>query len=373
MAENKWYAPDDPDLIDSPALLVYPERIAHNIREMIRIAGSPDRLIPHVKTHKMSAVVKLQLEAGIRRFKCATIAEAEMLAAAGAEEVIMAYQLTAPKALRFLQLVRKYPAVLFASLVDNRDSAELLNSLFSRQGITAAVFIDVDNGMHRTGFPAEHPLVDFYREVSSLPFIHCRGFHVYDGHIHEKDFNRRKAACESAFAPVAAAVRSMVAAGLPKPEVIAGGTPTFPFHAQNPDVYCSPGTPVLWDRGYGDLLEEQPFLPAAVLMTRIISKPAPGLLTTDLGHKAVAAENPPEKRVSFLNLKNYKVVSQSEEHLVVEVDEDSWENRNIGDVLYALPFHVCPTVALFGEVQVVENGEITNQWKVDARNRKISI
>lgn len=373
MADNKWYAPDDSQLIDSPALLLYPERIAHNIRGMIRVAGSPDRLVPHVKTHKMSRVVKMQLDAGIRRFKCATIAEAEMLASSGAKEVLLAYQLNDAKALRFLQLVRKYPSVGFASLVDNRDSAELLNSLFSRQRITAAVYIDLDNGMHRTGYPVDHPIVDFHREVSSLPFIRCRGFHVYDGHIHEKDVDRRRAACVAAFAPIAAALKEMADAGMAKPEVIAGGTPTFAFHAANPDVYCSPGTPLLWDKGYGDLLGELPFLPAAVLLTRIISKPAPGLLTTDLGHKSVAAENPPDKRVFFLNLEGYSVVSQSEEHLVLEVPQGTWENRQIGDALYALPFHICPTVALFAEVQVIENGERTDVWKVDARGRKIAV
>jgi D-serine deaminase-like pyridoxal phosphate-dependent protein len=373
MIENNWYTLDDPGQTDSPALLIYPWRIRQNIGEMIRIAGSPQRLMPHIKTHKMSAVVKMQLEAGIRRFKCATIAEAEMLAATGAKEVLLAYQLSAPKALRFMKLIREYPEVDFSSLVDNTGSVAMLNDLFAGDGTTASVFIDVDNGMHRTGFPAGDTLADFYKKVAAFPFIHCRGLHVYDGHIREKDFKKRRAATEAAFAPVTRAVKAIREAGLPRPEVIAGGSPTFPVHALNPEVICSPGTSLLWDKGYGDLLAEQPFLQAAVLLTRVLSKPQDGNLTTDLGHKSVAAENPIDQRVFFLNMENYEVISQSEEHLGLKIDQALWKEIKVGDVLYGIPYHICPTVALYDEVEVVENGHVTGQWKVEARTKKISV
>jgi D-serine deaminase-like pyridoxal phosphate-dependent protein len=118
-------------------------------------------------------------------------------------------------------------------------------------------------------------------------------------------------------------------------------------------------------------LPEQPFEFAAVLMTRIISKPAPGLITTDLGHKSVAAENPISKRIFFLNLSDYEVRSQSEEHLVVEVKD--WENLHVGDVLYGVPYHICPTVALYDEAAVVENGNVVDKWNVVARKKKITV
>lgn len=125
MINHLWYSLNNPNQIDSPALLVYPDRIQQNIQEMIRIAGSPDRLFPHVKTHKMSEVIKMQIKAGITHFKCATIAEAEMLAKTNAKNILMAYQLNEPKALRFIQLIKQYPQIHFASLVDNMDSAKM--------------------------------------------------------------------------------------------------------------------------------------------------------------------------------------------------------------------------------------------------------
>ena len=131
MKEKKsWYELNHPEAIDSPALLIYKDRVASNIQTMIRIAGDANRLVPHVKTNKMAEVVKMQLQAGITQFKCATIAEAEMLADAGAKNIVLAYQLTQPKALRFLTLIKKCPAVYFASLIDNVESAKMLNDLF---------------------------------------------------------------------------------------------------------------------------------------------------------------------------------------------------------------------------------------------------
>jgi len=119
------------------------------------------------------------------------------------------------------------------------------------------------------------------------------------------------------------------------------------------------------------LLQEQSFEFAAVLLTRVISKPAPGLITTDLGHKSVAAENPISKRIFFLNLEDYEVKSQSEEHLVVSVKD--WKDIQIGDALYGIPYHICPTVALYDEANVIEKGAIVDTWKIEARKKRITI
>lgn len=373
MSQKEWYTLTNPDLTDSPALLIYPNRIQENIQEMVKIAGDANRLVPHIKTHKMPEVVKLQMKAGIHRFKCATIAEAEMLATTGVDEIILAYQLNTSKALRFLQLIKQFPHIRFASLIDNMSSAQLLNNLFAKEGFTARVYIDIDDGMHRTGFPVDGEIIGLYKQVNSLTKIQCLGFHVYDGHFHDKAFPERKELANAAIQQLMNAVVEIQSGGLSMPEVIAGGSPTFTVHALNPKLFCSPGTCLLWDWGYSQKLKEQTFLHAAVLITRIISKPVEGRITTDLGHKSVAAENPIDRRVFFLNVDNYKVISQSEEHLVAEVSDEDWKRLKVGDVLYGIPYHICPTVALYDEVQVVEVGGVTQQWQVVARKKKITV
>jgi D-serine deaminase-like pyridoxal phosphate-dependent protein len=371
MNEKKWYELNHPQEIDSPALLIYKNRVESNIQTMISIAGDAKRLVPHVKTHKIAEIVQMQLNAGISKFKCATIAEAEMLAEAGAKNILLAYQLSSPKAARFLTLVKKYPDIQFASLIDNFDSAKVLNNLFAKENVKANVFIDVDAGMNRTGIPSEN-LINLFKEIAQLHNLHFEGLHVYDGHIRDADFEKRKHICQNAFEKINVAKQQiMQISKMTDVKIIAGGTPTFTVHALNKEVFCSPGTCLLWDYGYDNLLAEQPFEFAAVLLTRIISKPAAGLITTDLGHKSVAAENPISKRIFFLNLKDYEVKSQSEEHLVVEVKD--WEKLNVGDVLYGVPYHICPTVALYDEALIVENGNVVESWNVTARKKKITV
>src|SRR4029450_411009 len=99
-----WYTVENVADIPSPALLVYPDRVDQNIRRMIEIAGGAERLRPHMKTNKLREVVRMHLDRGITRFKCATIAEAEMAAAAGAPDVLLAYQPVRPKVRRLVQL-----------------------------------------------------------------------------------------------------------------------------------------------------------------------------------------------------------------------------------------------------------------------------
>ena len=371
MKEKTWYELNDPDEIDSPALLVYKERVASNIQTMINIVGDVERLVPHVKTHKMSEIVKMQIDAGISKFKCATIAEAEMLAEAGAKNILLAYQLNFSKAKRFLSLIKKFALIKFSSLVDNISSAEMLNNLFANEKLIANVDIDVDAGMHRTGIEPDEKLFDLYLALDKFPNIDCKGLHIYDGHIRDEDFELRKRKVGEAFAPVNIIVKKIILAGFPKPEIIAGGTPTFTVHALHKEEYCSPGTCLLWDYGYDSLLAEQPFEFAAVLITRVISKPAKGIITTDLGHKSVAAENPISKRIFFLNLENYEVKSQSEEHLVIEVKDA--DKIKVGDILYGVPYHICPTVALYDEANIIENGDVVDKWNVIARKKKITI
>jgi D-serine deaminase-like pyridoxal phosphate-dependent protein len=365
------YQVQNVQLIDSPALLLYPEHIAHNIRTMLAMVdGDADKLVPHVKTHKMAEVARMQVEAGITKFKCATIAEAEMLADTGARHVLISYQLTGPKLHRFCELVQAYNWVEWASLVDNLESAEELAKEFEKTTHVPVIYIDINLGMNRTGHAVDDELETLYRQLKADDRFDLRGFHSYDGHLRDADVAIRQIKADAAIKPLEILADKLEQEGGPRPLIIVGGTPTFSTHAHRPNVWCSPGTCLLWDWGYGDLLTEQNFEWAALLLTRVVSKPAPGIVTTDLGHKAVAAENPLTKRVRFLNLKDYEVIGQSEEHLVLQVQ--NWEDIKIGDVLYGVPYHVCPTVALHDEAQVVVHGEVTERWAIDARKRRIT-
>jgi D-serine deaminase-like pyridoxal phosphate-dependent protein len=366
--DKEWYLVENIDELPSPSLIVFPDRVNENIERAISIVGDPARLRPHIKTHKMPQIIALHLRDGITKFKCATIAEAEMAARAGAKDILLATQPVGPNIKRLAQLFQKYEDVKFSTLCDNLKTAEQLAASFPLFGTPIPIYIDIDSGMHRTGILPEQAL-DLYKAVSGLKNLRVEGLHVYDGHIHEPDPDKRKLLCDQGWQSVLNLRAALEQQGLPVPHVIAGGTPTFPFHAEHEDRECSPGTYVFWDFGY-QKFHDLDFLISALLITRVISKPAPDRLCLDLGHKAVASENP-QPRVQFLNLPNASLVMHSEEHLVIETPEArTW---NIGDVLYAVPRHICPTVALHDFAYTIEDGKAEGKWETLGRHRVISI
>ncbi len=369
MAGQAWYELKDPGGVVSPALLVYPDRIRHNIDEMIRIAGDAERLRPHVKTHKCPEIVKMQLEAGIRRFKCATIAEAEMLAMTGAGDVLLAYPLHGPNASRFARLQEAYPETRFAALIDNQNTLIRLAETAQAGQAPFRLYLDLDTGMGRTGIPPGEDAYELYRLLCHTTGLEPGGLHAYDGHIRHTDLKRRTEASDKAFEAVKDLRERLESSGCPVPEVVAGGSPTFPVHARRNGVRLSPGTTLLWDARYAELFPDMDFLPAAVLLCRVISKPGPDTLCLDLGHKAIAPEMD-FPRVALMGLEDCKQTGQSEEHLVLSCPSAS---KEIGEVCYGIPMHICPTVAKYPELLVVKDHAVAGSWKVLARDYKLNI
>ena len=124
---NPWYTVENVDEIPSPSLLIYPDRVEENIRRMIHVAGGVQRLRPHMKTNKLPEVIRMHLDQGITKFKCATIAEAEMIAACQAPDVLMAYQPVGPNVERFVELVKHFPGTAFSALADDADTIRELS------------------------------------------------------------------------------------------------------------------------------------------------------------------------------------------------------------------------------------------------------
>jgi len=369
-ARTDWYKVSNVDDVASPALLIYPDRVEENIRRMVRIAGGVDRLRPHMKTNKLPEVIRMQMAQGILKYKCATIAEAEVAAACSVPDVLLAYQPVGPNIQRLIHLVKKFPSTRFSALVDDTGAVEALSRAASVANVTLDLFVDLDCGMHRTGIAPGPGAIALYQQVARSPGLRAAGLHVYDGHIRDSDIASRTVACDAAFAQLDGIRQQLVALGLEVPTIVAGGTPTFPIHAKRPGVQCSPGTSVFWDLGYETLLPDLDFLPAVLVLTRVISKPSARILCLDLGHKAIASESP-HPRVELLGLSDARFIGHSEEHLTIETDRAG--DYPVGSALYGIPWHICPTVALHQEAVVIRNGRAEEHWQVIARARSITV
>jgi D-serine deaminase-like pyridoxal phosphate-dependent protein len=372
-AMNSIYAIDDTAQVFSPALIFYKDIIRDNIARAVEMAGDPKRLRPHVKTHKTREIVRLGMAAGITKHKCATLAEAEMLATCNVPDVFLAYNIVGPNCERLVQLIKKYPRTKFTVQADHPDAVQALSDAAHRAGVTAEVLVDLDVGMHRTGIAPGDGAVALYEQIDQLPGLKPGGLHAYDGQNHQESLDERRASVEKLLEPVLELRRTLAQKGLPVPRIVGGGTPSFPVWAKLdlPGLECSPGTLFLHDHGYGLKFREMDFTPAALLLTRVISKPEGNRLTLDLGYKAVAGDPPVGKRCTILNVPDYQPVIHSEEHLVIETPHAA--RFAPGDEVFAVPTHVCPTCSMHRTAHVVEGGRVVGQWEIAARDRMLTV
>ncbi len=367
-AGGEWYQVEDINTVDSPALLLYKERIKGNLRLVKEMVKDVSKLRPHVKTNKMTEVCMMMLQEGIQKFKCATIAEAEMLAKIEAPDVLLAYQPVGPKIIRLINLVKAYPTVQFACLADNEENLRQINQAAEAQHIIITVFIDLNLGMNRTGIAPDKAL-PLVKHIQSLSHVRLRGLHGYDGHIRDSDLTARQHKSDEGFRQVEILYKQIEKDFSWPLEIVMGGTPTFTTHLHRAGVVCSPGTFIFSDWGYKKSLPDQHFDFAALVIARVISIVDKQTICIDLGYKAVAAENP-LPRVHFLNAADAEPIAQSEEHLVLRVPDSS--KYPIGAVFYGAPVHICPTVALYDTAYITENRKIVDQWEVIARKRQIN-
>lgn len=360
----------DEQKICSPGLIYYKDIICSNIEKTISIAGTPDRLWPHVKSHKMKSMVEFQISKGITHFKCATIAEAEMTASAGAKALILAYPLVGPNIERFMNLMKAYPHVTMYSIADSTEAVTSLSEIFKSYGMCCNVLMDIDNGQKRTGVDIEKA-ERLYYEWYSLKGINLTGLHCYDGNRHEKDYCEREYQVRKTDEQIIALKNRLIKREYECGLVVLGGTPSFPIHAKYTEESLSPGTCIIQDAGYESSFPDMKFIPGAAILTRVISLPGSSRFTLDCGYKAISAETA-EIGVLSDNIAA-KSVFQNEEHWVFEMDKGHEAERpKIGDIFYIIPWHICPTSALYQEAIVVSGGKNVDIWEVSARNRRLT-
>ena len=367
------YAIDNPDEILSPGLVVFEAIVRDNITRMQSIAGADGRLRPHCKTHKMIDITRLEVGMGIVKHKCATFAEAEMLALGGARDVFLAYNLVGPNIERAVRYRQRFPEVRFSVAADHAGPVDALNDAMARAGEHVHVFVDIDTGLLRTGLPPGPEALELYARVDGASHLIPAGLQIYDGQNKQTDLEERRRAVDRCWDAVCGLRSRLEDASLSVPAIVAGGTCSFPLYAGKDDaaLELSPGTCVLQDARYTRDFPDMAFVPAALVLTRVISRPSSDLVTFDLGYKACASDPPAGRRLHFPGISDGKEVLQNEEHLVIETRNAS--RYRPGDVELAIPTHICPTSALHSHAWVVRNGEVRGRWEITARDRALTL
>lgn len=370
--QKNWWKINSETRPDTPFLAAYEDRIRFNLERLIgAVNGDTQKLRPHIKTHKIGEILELFKICNIKKVKCATIAEAELAALHKIPDVLLAYQPIGVKKERWISLIQKYPETDFSTIVDNLESAKALNEIAGKNKLTLNIYLDLNTGMNRTGISISEEWIGLIEDILLLKNIHFSGIHIYDGHL-KGSVEERELQAAAPFSIIKKEIKKLQSKFSYELKIVAGGSNTFPFYAKQDKVECSPGTFVFWDSNYQINLPEQEFKPALVILGTIISKPTNSTICIDIGYKAVSSENPIDKRLVILNDENLIPVSHSEEHLILE---NRGKNQyEVGDTIYAQPYHVCPTCSLYDTVQVInKEHQICDEWKVVARSRKINI
>jgi D-threonine aldolase len=335
-------------------------------------------LRPHCKTHKTREIVRLLLQRGVTRHKCATVREAEMCLEAGARDVVLAYQVVGPAVEQFVDLAARVPDARLAALVDTESAARWLSEAAQKRGVVVGAMVDLDTGLHRSGVPVGEAAYQLYQCVAELPGLRAAGFQVYDAQNNAyRALEERQAAIERTLEPVLGLAEQLERAGYEVPEIVCGGSPTFPCYAtwvqaNGGRVTCSPGTTALWDYGYTQTYPDLSacFKPAALLFSRVVSRPTAQHLTLDLGTKAIAADPPLGKRGLILGLEDATTVLHNEEHWSVTSAQAG--QFKVGDGVLVVPTHICPCTNLHPVLYVLDKeGNLSERWEVAARQRPL--
>lgn len=356
--------------IPSPALIYYKDSIIKNTKKAIETAHGPQNLWPHIKSHKSPEVLDLLVSMGILRFKCATIAELEIAAETDATDLLFAYPLIGPNIPRYLSIQKAFPKKNFYTLADNVEQAKILSDEAIKSNVCINVLIDINPGMNRTGV-AISDLPDFYSHISAFPNLYIKGIHCYDGNRHEEDYALREHEVLKTIKELSSIYHPMCLSNPNLAIAIMGGSPTFPCYAQNmPDVFYSPGTVFIYDIGYKRQFPDLPYDIGAAVMARVISHPDSSSFTLDVGYKSISAEQ--KYRGILPELPYAQELFQSEEHWVFQMLRGHEAERpEIGSIVYILPWHICPTTALYDQLFVVEKNKYSAKWNVTARKRFI--
>jgi D-serine deaminase-like pyridoxal phosphate-dependent protein len=364
----------------TPALAIYPEIVDANIATTVRLlGGNENRWRPHVKTAKLRYVMQRYVAQGIQNFKCSTSLELQTVCEAGAGDVLLAYPVVGANARRVRQLSEQFSKTRVSALVENVEQID------AWRGSTIGLFIDVNPGMNRTGVEQDHidEIAGLAKAIETAG-LEFRGLHYYDGHMGGiADFQERQTTAHQGYDRLMKLVSAFEQANIKIAEVITAGTPAFPCSlsyrpfAEASFIHrISPGTVVYGDcTSLAQLPAEYGYQVAAVVISTVVSQPTANHLTCDAGHKTVSADAG-VPNCFVLGHADLTPQHPSEEHLPIEIAANAHADAakpGIGDTLYLVPKHVCPTVNNFDHAIIVEGGRIVGVERVTARGREVPI
>jgi D-serine deaminase-like pyridoxal phosphate-dependent protein len=359
--------------LDTPALLVDLDVLERNVREMAEVASAAGvKLRPHTKTHKCPEIARMQVEAGATGITVAKLGEAEVMADAGFDDILVAYPIWGRAKLDRLRALTERAAVRVS--LDSVEVAEAVGSVGRALGRPAPVLVEVDTGHHRLGRPPGQPTVELAKQVAAVEGVELLGLLTHGGHAYRSgDDGDLRVAAEHEGLDLVETAERCEGAGVAIREISVGSTPTARIVANVAGVTeIRPGTYVFNDVQQMRLGVATEASTAARVLVTVIARPDAERFVVDAGSKAFSSDGAddaprfpgkgvvagrPDLRLDFF----------TEEHGVGHLEGDG--DLRIGDRLAVVPLHVCSCVNLFDVAFGVRDGAVERELTIAARGK----
>jgi len=363
------------DHLQTPAVIIDTVKVENNINSMAQIAAQNKcNLRPHIKTHKIPELAKMQLEAGAVGISCAKLSEAEVMSDAGIKDIFIAYPLIEKQKIeKAIGLASKIRLILG---VDSHENARLLSEIASACGVEVEVRIEIDTGLKRTGV-TENIALNLAGYIRKLPGLNLTGIYTYRGLVLDaKQTDNREAAGKQEGELLASLAKRLYDEGVEISDISVGSTPTAEFAAKIDGVTeIRPGTYIFNDMMQVNVKSAAICDCAAMVLVSVISTPSEDRAVVDGGSKTFATDAKMESFPYFL--KGYgKIVGHDdlilerlwEEHGVI-ISSRGKTNLKIGQKLMVIPNHICTTINLHDYVYFTDSDFSFRKVRVEARGK----
>jgi D-serine deaminase-like pyridoxal phosphate-dependent protein len=359
--------------LNTPALLLDLDILDRNIAAMAAHARKAGvQLRPHSKGGKSVAIARRQIEAGAIGICCATLGEAEVMAAAGLGNILLTSPVVTPAMIERLIALNDRSKGLIA-IADNPANVDALAATIAKAGQSLALLVEFDVGQGRTGTTSNEAAAALAKRIKAAASLRYAGVQAYYGHLqHIDSFAERKTAAETQMARIRALLDHLRAEGVPAEIVSGGGTGTFDIDpAGGVFTEVQAGSYPFMDREYLEIAmtagRTSPFEAALFVQATVISANRPGFAVVNAGYKSFATEGGMPVVVSP-NLANPVYKLMGDEHGGISYGADGGALK-LGDAVTFIAPHCDPTINLYDRYHCVRGDTLVEIWPVDARGR----
>jgi D-serine deaminase-like pyridoxal phosphate-dependent protein len=351
--------------LDTPALLVDLDKMEKNIETMAAICRKHSiNWRPHTKGNKTPAIAHKLLDAGAIGVTCAKLGEAEVMAAAGIKDILVANQVVGVAKMHRLANLQRHADVMVA--IDNPVHIQMISDAAEEIGVTVRVLVEVDIGMNRCGVLPEKPALDLARQAEAAPGVVFAGIMGYEGHVMDLPDQQKEKACGEAIGHLAATKELLEKSGLACGIVSAGGTGSLshtPGCRGLTEIQAGGG--IFMDTFYPSAMNVRGLDQALTILTTIVSHPAPDRAYMDAGRKTTfGAFSLPE----VMDRQGIRVTALSAEHGYLELEKDAGLLQ-IGDKLELISGYSDMTVFLHNQIFGIRADRVEAVWEILGRGK----